>query len=325
MSEIITWNRTDIEKNKQQVFLQTQIHKDTHQIAEALTPFTGNEDIFHNADFQHAVASRLRETSEKVHDAAQEIRERLFRRHRFCVVQDTNFTSYPDDIRDLFVLGMSKLIGEPTVTDQVTNTVLWPVRAVANPGMANLTFSQTQDEAEYHTDTQYFPKPEETFGLWSVNPDKNGDGVSGVIDGRELVRRIEQSDGGTEVVQILKETLFPFRVPSVFTASASDATIEVHEAPILSVDPYIRYRRETIEKGLKIAGRKLSKDEEFALRRIEEEITQPDIAYTFFLEKGDVVFMNNHELLHSRTAFTDPNRYLIRVRMRNYNNTRSII
>ena len=191
-----------------------------------------------------------------------------------------------------------------------------------NPKVKNLTFSQTLGEAAYHTDTQYFSAPEEMFGLWCLQPDKNGDGVSGLVDGRYIVEELSKTNEGRQMLATLMHTEFPFRVPSVFTASGTDDTVEVFMAPILSEEPFIRYRRETLDKGVAATGKQLEPNQLEAINHLDKQLFKDGVAYSFLIKSEEVAFANNYELLHSRSDFQDPERHLIRVRMNKHSETR---
>ena len=39
--------------------------------------------------------------------------------------------------------------------------------------------------------------------------------------------------------------------------------------------------------------------------KLDEILTRPELMYTMFLEPGDMQFLNNHVMLHSRTDYID--------------------
>lgn len=134
----------------------------------------------------HALSRAVPETQ----TLAQEAQERMLGDLRFTVVRGLGFTQLTKPIRNLYILGFTAQMGVATPTDQVDKKVLWPIKADPNPNVKNTTFSQRLGVAPYHTDTQYFQKPEEMFGLWCLQPDKNGDGISGLVDGRYIVEEL---------------------------------------------------------------------------------------------------------------------------------------
>jgi hypothetical protein len=117
-------------------------------------------------------------------------------------------------------------------------------------------------------------------------------------------------------------TQFPFRVPSVFTSSGSDDTVEVFMAPILRDRPFIRYRRETLDKGIVALGKQLEQSQQNAINYLDSRLLDENVSYSFLIHAGEVAFANNYELLHSRSNFQDPERHLIRVRMNRHSDVK---
>jgi alpha-ketoglutarate-dependent taurine dioxygenase len=66
---------------------------------------------------------------------------------------------------------------------------------------------------------------------------------------------------------------------------------------------------------------RLKKEEPLTAKQLEAVdyldllLDDPAMAYFFLIQEGEVAFVNNHQVLHSRSDFKDPERHLIRVRM----------
>ena len=86
------------------------------------------------------------------------------------------------------------------------------------------------------------------------------------------------------------DAVTPYRVP-VYSA----------EAGVLSC----RYVRGVIDRGAQTLGQKLSPLEEAALASFEEVAMRDDVRFEIRLNPGEASFINNYEILHARTAFTD--------------------
>ena len=286
-------------------------------IGEVFTPFLGNVTNFSDLNFQKKLVDQFRYNLPEIYSFSQEVKKTLLVKPNFAIIKGLQFNSLPTEVRDLFILAFNASMGYATPTDQVNKKVLWPVKAELNPTVKNLTFSQRLGEAEYHTDTQYFAEPEEFFSLWCIVPDKNGEGLNGLVSADYIISEIKTRPDGEEILNTLKNTKFPFRVPSVFTADGTDTDIEYFLGSILSENPKIRYRKETIDKGVLASGIKLSPTQVKAINAIEEILQNPKEVVTNLLEKDEVIFVNNHELLHNRTDYHDPERFLIRVRIKN--------
>jgi hypothetical protein len=69
---------------------------------------------------------------------------------------------------------------------------------------------------------------------------------------------------------------------------------------------FSRWNRNRVESAQRIEGvPQLSADHREALERFDHLVRQPDLAYTMYLEPGDMQLVNSHVTLHSRTDFVD--------------------
>lgn len=228
-----------------------------------------------------------------------------------AILHATGVDELEDEPAQLMSITLSSVYGRPTKTDQKLSQIAWPVRYEPNPGVAP-TFSQTLGEAAYHTDTQYFAKPENYFGLYCVAADAPGRGTNQLLSVDDVVHAVTARHG-TETLDRLSKP-YPFRVPSVFTESGTDSDVEITWAPILSDNnASFRYRKDTIDRALE-TGIKLSDGQNDALKRLEDTLDVLD-PLEYHLQPGDALLINNLRLLHARTAFNDPGRLLYRVRM----------
>jgi hypothetical protein len=289
---------------------------DASKIEEIFSVYSNNVNEFHDPVFQAKVVEVFKVELPEIYALTQEVRRMVLTEPYFVVVKGLNFNHLKEGARDVFILAFNSSLGYSTPTDQVNKKVLWPVKAETSPALKNLTFSQRLGEAEYHTDTQYFKEPEKIFSLWCVTPDKNKGGVNGLVRADYIVREIMKREDGKEVIEALTKTDFPFRVPSVFTASGKDDVVEYFLGPILSKNPKIRYRKDTIDEGTVVSGIKLSSIQTKAIDVIESILNSQKEEFTNFLEREEVIFVNNHELLHNRSDYQDLARFLIRVRIK---------
>ena len=229
-----------------------------------------------------------------------------------AVLHDTGIESYHDEIAQLSSICISSIFGTPTKTDKRNSQVAWPIRY--DPGTTvTRTFSQSLGEAAFHTDTQYYPTPEKYFGLFCIIADLPGKGTNNLLSGESAVESFKRIHGSQALQELLLP--FPFRVPSVFTETVSDSDIEITWAPIY--DPstkQIRYRKDTILKALEDDETEISIKQEKALLGFDSLLGQLN-PISYHLEPGDAILVNNHSMLHARTNFDNPNRFLYRVRM----------
>lgn len=274
-----------------------------------------SDEAKNSAEYCEAVAEQLSASLPDAKEFAQLIRDRLDGDPRFVIVDGLEFHLLPADIRDAFVLALCTLVGRPTKTDKVEGKIIWDVTPREYLDHANTTFSEHSGEAEFHTDSQFFPEPERYFSLWSLRQASDGGGVNGLIDARMITRRLVEEQIGVEAMMTLSETDLPFRVPTVFTEQRKDEIAEVLMAPVFAQRPYMRYRKDTLQKGLIAKGMQLEPRISRALQQLDGIISNQDLMLKHFLQTGQVLFGNNHEILHNRTSFVDQKRHLLRVRM----------
>jgi hypothetical protein len=67
----------------------------------------------------------------------------------------------------------------------------------------------------------------------------------------------------------------------------------------------VRYLRFYIAKGHEVAGSLLTKADTDPLDYLDEVLSRPDLPVTFEMQRGDMQFVNNVFILHSRTEFQD--------------------
>ena len=98
-------------------------------------------------------------------------------------------------------------------------------------------------------------------------------------------------------------------------------------APIFSYNNnelHLRYLRNYIDDGYKTQNKCLTDDQIKSLNTIDE-VTQNDrLAVDYAMKTGDMVFFNNHRILHGRSSFEDYDdenlkRKLVRVWIKNRN------
>lgn len=228
------------------------------------------------------------------------------------LLHGTEIENEANKIAEMSAIVISAAFGTPSRTDQKINKIAWPIHYDKFTTLKR-TFSQSLGEAALHTDTQYFDNPEKYFGLFCIKADVPGKGTNELIDGMTAISEFESEYGREKKLEL--EKLFPFKVPSVFTRSASDKDVEITWAPIVdALSGNIRYRNDTVLEALSTEGIDIEDSQQESLQLFDALLgnMQP---VSYHLEPGDALLVNNHRMLHARTAFDDPERFLYRVRM----------
>jgi alpha-ketoglutarate-dependent taurine dioxygenase len=221
--------------------------------------------------------------------------------------------------------------GYPTSTDQRTRRVTWDVRARTAPGHAAeaaqarfVTFSERVGNADMHTDSSFYPMPEEQFLLYVVNAARCNGGASLLIDIEDIVAELNKTAAGRAAYQLLCTQPVPFRVPSVY--AASEQQVEYHLAPVFTLEdgPAMRWRYDAIVKGL-AARPDLATPQLFAAVELLNDIIERRAPrFDRCLPDDTLLWADNHRTLHGRASYTDPARHLIRIRISNTPNARRI-
>jgi alpha-ketoglutarate-dependent taurine dioxygenase len=217
--------------------------------------------------------------------------------------------------------------GYPTSTDQRTRRVAWDVRArpVANADQARfVTFSERVGPADMHTDSSFYPMPEEQFLLYVVSAARCNGGASLLIDIEDIVAELQKTDAGRDAYRLLCNQPVPFRVPAVY--AANEEQVEYHLAPVFRNDGQLsmRWRYDSIVKGLAARPDLNTPELAAALELLNDVIERRAPRFDRRLPDDTLLWADNHRTLHGRACYTDPGRHLIRIRISNTPNARRI-
>lgn len=219
---------------------------------------------------------------------------------------------FDTNTRAMLTYALGICLGDPTATDK--SRVIWDVKARKTNSTYFSTFSETDQEAAYHSDAQYFAAPEHQFLLYCMEPASCGGGLSSVCDARALRADIERTERW--VSEILSDRMLPFRVPTAFLTVPDQDVVQATLAPVFSNKPLIRYRADTLTAGLLHFPEYADADAHRALDAFAAQLASSPHMAQFYMPRDSLVIMNNHLALHARTAFQDPDRHLLRIRLR---------
>lgn len=229
----------------------------------------------------------------------------------YIIIKNFNVKSDLEEIKSNF-LQISKLIGDPVGHD-LDNKIIWDIKSNSTSKSFIKTYSEHSHEAELHTDSQYSNYPEDFFSLLTLKKANCGGGISYILKLEDILTDLRALDNGKELEKILRETNFPFIVPNVFKKNKSE-NHEFNFGPILR-DNEIRFRVDTFEKAINCDSSLCSMQQIEAYKALKNVVLNNTKTITFYLEEGDLIFINNKTTLHGRSMFTDENRHLLRIRM----------
>jgi hypothetical protein len=150
------------------------------------------------------------------------------------VLHKLGLQGLPEGRRNAALYALTLMLGYPTSTDQRTGRVAWDVKARPETGSDNrfVTFSERVGSADMHTDSSFYPMPEQQFILYVVNAAQCDGGHSILIDADDIYHGLHRTPEGAAAFALLSSTPVPFRVPAVY--AAGDDQLEIHVAPVLS-------------------------------------------------------------------------------------------
>jgi len=227
-----------------------------------------------------------------------------------CVVlRGLGFNRYPRNVRDSLVLALTTTIGRPTDHNS-DKRVLWPVHPRDMGANYRTTFSEEAGEAPLHSDSAFTHQPEKYGCLYVVREAEEGGGLSVLVNVRSVVKELATTESGRECLAILRDREFPFWVPDAFVKNE-----RIVLAPILAEDPLIRFRYDSLINGFEARPDLRTNERLWAIEHFRAAAEDSQTRVTYPLRRGEALIFDNHNLLHARTNFTDPDRLLIRVRM----------
>lgn len=221
------------------------------------------------------------------------------------------------DTRAAVLFALAVCLGSPTATDRIDRRVVWDIKVRAEKVKTGTvsTFSEHPYEADLHTDTQYFDHPERYMILYFITPAACGGGVSTVRDVDSVKQALADSEEGRWAMDFLSRQALPFRIPAIFTATGAAETVEVTFATIFGQRPAIRFRTDTLRKGLALHPASDTPDTRRALAILQAEIDRPAPLISALMPADSLNFINNHQALHGRSAFSDHHRHAWRIRV----------
>lgn len=211
---------------------------------------------------------------------------------------------------------ISVLLGRPMAADKVSGQVVWDIRQrtlpVRNSERYYSTFSEGSGEAPFHTDTSFYPEPAEVLGLMCIKPARCGGGINRLTSLEDLMDKLHQSEN-LWALEYLASTPMAFRIPGAFTYSQSPEIAEIIKSTVLADKPGIRLRLDSMIKGAEYYQHDDYQEAMRAVFHLMQLAEQEDIRADLMLEEGDILLMNNHDLIHYRSAFQDIQRHLLRI------------
>jgi len=266
---------------------------------------------FNEIAFRQAVLS----VSSELNALQKNIKQLMNDRYCAIFLEQTHLQTFSEIDRNKLIYALSLSLGYPTPTDPRRGKLLWDVKPQNLPVGHFATYSEHSARADFHTDTQYYLRPEKYFLLYAVRAAKCGGGKSLICNGREVKNLLLATDQGREAYKILSTFKFPFRIPTTFTQTGTVGTIKTTLAPIFNDEPLIRFRYDTLEKGFQTHPNLDLPEARNAIKVFLDVLENKVNVVEHYMPDDTLMICDNHTALHGRTSFLDRERHLIRVRM----------
>ena len=161
-------------------------------------------------------------------------------------------------------------------------------------------YHQTREGGSYHSDSPHWMNVPNLVGMLCINPAKKG-GTSKFVSTYTIHNQLlkEQKDK----LEALYEKFY-FDKRGEFETNESQTIFE----PIFVFDGdklHCRFLKDYIVAGHKIQNQPLSKLQEASLNLLEEISKNQNNVFSYDLKSGDMIFFDNHRVLHGRTDFED--------------------
>jgi alpha-ketoglutarate-dependent taurine dioxygenase len=217
----------------------------------------------------------------------------------FAVLDRLPLDDYPIDtmVEVFWILG--QVIGRP-VAQKWNGEMIYDVHDTGQDYSYGTRGSRTRVELNFHTDNAFARMVPDYVGLFCRNPAQSG-GVSRFCSLYSVHQRMFERHPK------LLERLYQ---PMLF-----DRQKEHHaEAEPVCLAPYFSWRNNRmfaransilVRQGYQVADEKIEQELADALDAIDEISTAEDLWFEAPLKRGQIQYLNNHEVGHYRSAFVD--------------------
>jgi len=225
----------------------------------------------------------------------REIRKETLQGRGFALLRGIPVADYGERDAALAFWGIGAHLGE-AVSQNGKGHVLGHVQDLGlDYGNMAVRGYQTSSRLPYHTDSS------DLVCLLTLQTAKSG-GMSSIVSSVTLYNEMLKSD--PELVRLLTRPVYRTRwgeVPEGKKPYSKVPIFNLFRGTVITT-----YVRSAIRKGQKIEGvPKLTAAQEEALDRLDALAADPALHLDMALEVGDLQILNNHQILHSRTAYVD--------------------
>ena len=194
---------------------------------------------------------------------------------------------------------IAEILGE-LIIQNIKQEKIVEIKDVGKSMQTGGRYHETKEGGSHHTDSPQWEDVPDYLGLFCVHNAKKG-GTNLFLSAYTIHNRILK--GRKDLLNILYEK-FHFDKRGEFKEGESSTVFE----PIFKFKDgklYFRYLRNYIDAGHDIQNQPLSESQKEALTYLDNFMLEEDMIMSYDLKPDDMVFSDNHWIIHGRTAFED--------------------
>ena len=194
---------------------------------------------------------------------------------------------------------IAEILGE-LIIQNIKQEKIVEIKDVGKSMQAGGRYHETKEGGSHHTDSPQWEDVPDYLGLFCVHNAKKG-GTNLFLSAYTIHNRILK--GRKDLLNILYGK-FHFDKRGEFKEGESSTVFE----PIFKFKDgklYFRYLRNYIDAGHDIQNQPLSESQKEALTYLDNFMLEEDMIMSYDLKPDDMVFSDNHWIIHGRTAFED--------------------
>ena len=194
---------------------------------------------------------------------------------------------------------IAEILGE-LIIQNIKQEKIVEIKDVGKSMQSGGRYHETREGGSHHTDSPQWEDVPDYLGLFCVHNAKKG-GTNLFLSAYTIHNRILK--GRKDLLDILYEK-FHFDKRGEFKEGESSTVFE----PIFKFKDgklYFRYLRNYIDAGHGIQNQPLSESQKEALIYLDNSMLEEDMIMSYDLKPDDMVFSDNHWIVHGRTAFED--------------------
>ena len=194
---------------------------------------------------------------------------------------------------------IAKILGE-LIIQNIQQEKILEIKDVGKSMKTGGRYHETKEGYSHHTDSPHWKDVPDYVGLFCVHNAKKG-GTNLFLSAYTIHNKIVKEKN--ELLHIFYEK-FHFDKRGEFKDGESPTVFEsIFEFKDERL--YFRYLRNYIDTGHDIQNQPLSKLQEEALTYLDNLMHMDEMVMRYDLKPGDMIFSDNHWIVHGRTLFED--------------------